>query len=178
MAGSRSSKPTAGTRPPPRLRRAYHECRYGQLHLHNAIPAGGGFDELTPVVCLHGAGQTGRVFLPLLAALGPERSVYALDLPGQGQSDPAPAGEPPAAAAALATADFLDSMRIRRFDLIARGEGCAAARALVAERPQAVRRWVLIADVSAAPTPAALPVLRVADADAADLVESVQHFLA
>jgi hypothetical protein len=31
----------------PRLRRAYHDCRYGQLHLHNAIPAGGGFDELT-----------------------------------------------------------------------------------------------------------------------------------
>ena len=26
---------------PPRLRRAYYDCRYGQLHVHNAIPAGG-----------------------------------------------------------------------------------------------------------------------------------------
>ena len=37
----------------PRLRRAYFECRYGQLHVHNAIPAGGGFDEQTTLVCLH-----------------------------------------------------------------------------------------------------------------------------
>ena len=45
---------------PPRLRRAYFECRYGQLHVHNAIPVGGGFDELTTLVCLHGTGSSGR----------------------------------------------------------------------------------------------------------------------
>ena len=67
----------AGQRLGPRLRRAYYECRYGQLHLHNAIPSGGGFDELTTVICLHGEGQTGRVFAAALASLGRERSVYA-----------------------------------------------------------------------------------------------------
>ena len=92
----------------PRLRRAYYDCRYGQLHLHNAIPGGGGFDELTSVICLHGAGETGRVFMPLLAALGEARSVYAPDLPGAGESDPAP-GETAVDAAVHAVADFVDS---------------------------------------------------------------------
>jgi pimeloyl-ACP methyl ester carboxylesterase len=170
-------KPTAAAKPAPRLRRAYYECRYGQLHLHNAIPAGGGFDELTPVICLHGQGQTGRTFLPLLPALGQQRSVYAMDLPGQGESDPAP-GVEPAAAAAAATADFLDSMRIRRFDLVARAEGCAAARLLVAERPQAVRRLVLLAD-PAPRAPTSLPVLQVpaAEEGATGLAARIEDFL-
>lgn len=172
-------KPTAGARPAPRLRRAYHECRYGQLHLHNAIPSGGGFDELTSVVCLHDHGQTGRAFEPLLRQLGVERSVYAPDLPGSGESDPA-TGVDPATAGALAVGDFVDSMRIRRFDLVARGEGCAVARLLLAGRPQALRRLVLLGDPPARAAPAAVPVLLVAaeDMGAADLSSRIEAFLA
>ena len=33
----------------PRVRRAYFECRYGQLHVHNVMPSGGGF-----VMACHG----------------------------------------------------------------------------------------------------------------------------
>jgi pimeloyl-ACP methyl ester carboxylesterase len=127
----------------PRLRRAYYECRYGQLHIHNAIPPGGGFDELTTVVCLHGEGESGRVFLPLLAALGELRSVYALDLPGSGESDPA-AGVTGAEAAVHAVLDFVDSMRIRSFDLVARGTGTTAALAILEQRGPSVRRALLL----------------------------------
>lgn len=134
--------------PQPRLRRAYYDCRYGQLHLHNAIPAGGGFDELTPVVCLHGAGETGQVFAPLLAPLGAQRSVYALDLPGTGGSDPAP-GVAATDAAVHAAGDFLDSMRIRQVDLIARGHAADAALRLQQQRASTVRR-VLLVDAPAA----------------------------
>ena len=56
-----------GSATAPRIRRAYFDCRFGQLHVHNAVPPGGGFDELTTVICLHGAGETGRVFLPRAA---------------------------------------------------------------------------------------------------------------
>lgn len=136
-------------RPAPRLRRAYHECRYGQLHLHNAIPGGGGFDELTSVICLHGDGETGRVFAPLLAVLGEARSVYAPDLPGAGESDPAPAAES-AEAAVHAVADFADSMRIRSFDLVARGSAAGIALRLRELRPAEVRRVVLLAPPGAA----------------------------
>jgi pimeloyl-ACP methyl ester carboxylesterase len=125
------------------LRRAYHDCRYGQLHLHNAIPRGGGFDELTSVICLHGAGETGRVFMPLLLALGEARSVYAPDLPGAGESDPAP-GEGIATAAAHAVMDFVDSMRIRLFDLVVNESLAPAALQLLEARGQSVRRVVVL----------------------------------
>jgi pimeloyl-ACP methyl ester carboxylesterase len=140
---ARSSKSQDQVRPAPRLRRAYYDCRYGQLHLHNAIPNGGGFDELTPVICLHGVGETGRVFMPLLGALGEARSVYALDLPGAGESDPAP-GEAAVDAAVHAVSDFVDSMRIRSFDLLARGAAAAAAQKLMEVRSHAVRRVVVL----------------------------------
>jgi len=140
---ARASKSQHQSRPAPRLRRAYYDCRYGQLHLHNAIPGGGGFDELTPVICLHGAGETGRVFVPLLAALGEERSVYALDTPGAGESDPAP-GESGVDAAVNAVADFVDSMRIRAFDLLVRGDAAPAALKILEIRGPAVRRVVIL----------------------------------
>ncbi|MET0280942.1 MAG: alpha/beta fold hydrolase [Steroidobacteraceae bacterium] len=167
---TRTQEPAA-----PRLRRAYYDCRYGQLHIHNAIPAGGGFDELTSVLCVPGAGESGRVFAPLLLALGYARSVYALDVPGTGESDPAP-GVAATTAAVHAVADFVDSMRIRSFDLVARGTGCAAALQLLEERDAAVRR-VLLLDAPAA-TRAGPKVTVVAGGDAATLPGRVVELLA
>src|SRR4051812_44051469 len=86
------NQPKLQEQDPPRLRRAYFECRHGQLHVHNAIPAGGGFDELTTLVCLHGDGATGRIFLELSKRLGRTRSIYSPDLPGKGESDGPQAG--------------------------------------------------------------------------------------
>ncbi|MEP7314988.1 MAG: alpha/beta fold hydrolase [Pseudomonadota bacterium] len=142
---AKATQQAQAVRPPPRLRRAYFDCRYGQLHVHNAIPAGGGFDELTTLICIHGAGQTGRVFHGLLADLGYERSIYALDLPGSGVSDPAP-GVDPVEASVHAVEDFLDSMRIRRFDLLAQAEGCQVLRRLAPLRAAQLRRVVLLAE--------------------------------
>lgn len=127
---------------PPQLRRAYFDCRYGQLHVHNAIPAGGGFDELTALICIHGKGQTGRAFNAVLSALGSDRSIYAIDLPGCGETDPAE-GVAPLDAGVNAIGDFLDSMRIRKVDLLALGEGAAIARHLAASRPTQVRKLAL-----------------------------------
>jgi pimeloyl-ACP methyl ester carboxylesterase len=163
---------------PPRLRRTYFDCRYGQLHVHNAIPAGGGFDELTTLVCIHGAGQTGRVFGPVLATLGADRSIYAPDLPGCGESDPA--GRVPAIeAGADAVADFLDSMRIRKVDLLAHGDGAAIARGLAAQRPTQVRKLGLLGETASAAPQAAVtrPVLALAG-DVADAVRQLTTFFA
>jgi pimeloyl-ACP methyl ester carboxylesterase len=143
---------TPGIRPAPRLRRAYYDCRYGQLHLHNAIPSGGGFDELTSVVCVHASNETARAFLPVLAELGYERSVYAPDLPGYGESDP-PADQSPQErmdSGVNALADFLDSMRIRSVDLVARGDGADIAQRLAKQRGSGVRRVVLLSATEAA----------------------------
>lgn len=128
---------------PPRLRRAYFECRHGQLHVHNAIPSGGGFDELTTLICLHASSGTGRVFLEFSKLLGASRSVYSPDTPGCGESDPPP--EPmPIAGYADAIGDFLDSMRFRQVDLLGAHSGAAVAAELAITRPKQVRRVVMV----------------------------------
>lgn len=128
----------------PRLRRAYFESRYGQLHVHNAIPVGGGFDELTTLICIHGKDGTGRQFLELSKHLGTSRSIYSPDLPGRGESD-APAGELSVTAYADAVGDFLDSMRFRQVDLLGAGAGAAVVAELAIARPKVVRKVCILA---------------------------------
>jgi pimeloyl-ACP methyl ester carboxylesterase len=128
---------------PPRLRRAYFECRHGQLHVHNAIPVGGGFDELTTLICLHGSAGTGRIFLEVSKRLGNSRSIYSPDLPGCGESDAATA-KLSIGGYADAIADFLDSMRFRQVDLLGVGAGAAVATELAVSRPKVVRKLYLL----------------------------------
>jgi pimeloyl-ACP methyl ester carboxylesterase len=130
----------------PRVRRAYFECRFGQLHVHYAIPAGGGFDEATPLLCIAGAPGSGRFFRPLLTPLGRDRCVYAPDLPGCAESDPA-LGQASSADLAAALGDFLDSMLLRHIDLLAHESGVAIALALAQQRPTQVGRVVLSPDM-------------------------------
>ena len=129
----------------PRLRRAYFECRHGQLHVHNAIPDGGGFDELTTLICLHGSAGSGRMFLELSKRLGTSRSIYSPDLPGCGESD-GPTSRLSIGGYADAIADFLDSMRFRQVDLLGVGAGAAVAVELAVGRPKVVRKLFLVGE--------------------------------
>jgi pimeloyl-ACP methyl ester carboxylesterase len=137
----------------PRVRRAYFDCRYGQLHLHYAIPAGGGFDEATTLLCIPGAPGLGRFFRPLLMPLGRDRSVYAPDLPGCGESDPG-SSPPDNAGIAAALGDFLDSMHMRQIDLLAHESGVGVAIALAQQRAAQVGRMVLSPNTDAVRTEA------------------------
>lgn len=42
----------------------------------------------TPLVCIHGAGMSGVVWMNLVRQIAPARRIIAPDLPGHGQSDP------------------------------------------------------------------------------------------
>jgi pimeloyl-ACP methyl ester carboxylesterase len=164
---------SASQRPSARLRRSYFDCRFGQLHVHQAIPAGGGFDEAPALVCLPGNAGLGAFFQPLLAALGADRSIYAPDTPGHGQSDPAPAGQPPAQSAAHAVLDLLDSLRERRVCLLAHAEGATVAASLVAQRPGLVLCVALCGQPELPPAmalPAGVPARSFALASPADPV--------
>lgn len=139
-----SRRPSLGKAPvSPRVRRGYFECRYGQLHVHNAIPAGGGFEEGTPLLCLHSSPHSGRTFRRFLAIAGVGRSVFAPDLPGFGDSDPPPPGVGVTEQAA-AIGDFLDAIRLRQIDLLGHRYGALVAAELAAARPGQVRRMVLV----------------------------------
>ena len=130
-----------------RLRRAYFDCRYGQLHVHQAIPPGGGFDEAAPLLCIPGRQGTGRFFHSLLAALGTDRSIYAPDLPGCGESDGAGA-DAGADQYALAFIDLLDSLRQRQVDVLAHAEGVETAIAMEKLRPRSLLRRMVLTGAS------------------------------
>ncbi len=138
-----SRRPQTAASASPRVRRGYFECRYGQLHVHNAIPSGGGFDEGTPLLCLHPSPLSGRAFRGFLSVAGLGRSVFAPDLPGFGDSDPPPPGAGVAEHAA-AIGDFLDAMRLRQIDLLGHRFGALVAIELAAMRPALIRRMVLV----------------------------------
>jgi len=127
----------------PRVRRGYFECRFGQLHVHNAMPPGGGFDEGTALLCLHQTPMSGRVFRHFLEVMGRDRSTYAPDLPGYGESD-APPARPTVGDYAGAMGDFLGAMRFRQIDVLGYHTGAAIAVELAIARPQQVRRLVLV----------------------------------
>ncbi|MDH4104538.1 MAG: alpha/beta hydrolase [Gammaproteobacteria bacterium] len=125
------------------LRKMYVDCRFGQLHLHTSFPSSGGFDELTPVLCVAPPSLTGRAFRPLLRDLGRDRSVYAPDLPGSGESD-APDHAPMVADQAAAFIDLIESLRLKQVDVIGYQAGSLAAIELALAKPERVRRLILI----------------------------------
>ena len=126
------------------LRKMYVDCRFGQLHLHTAFPSSGGFDELTPLVCVPPSSRTGRVFRPLLKDLGHDRSVYAPDLPGCGESDAPSQPTVEVQDQAAAIVDLLDSLRLRQVDVLGYQGGSLVAVELALARPEQVRRLVLM----------------------------------
>ncbi|MGL6223821.1 MAG: alpha/beta fold hydrolase, partial [Steroidobacteraceae bacterium] len=125
------------------LRKMYVDCRFGQLHLHTSFPSSGGFDELTPLLCVPPPGLTGRAFRPLLRDLGRDRSVYAPDLPGSGESE-APDHAPTIADQAAAFIDLIDSLRLKQVDVVGYQAGSLAAIERALARPEQVRRLILI----------------------------------
>jgi len=79
-------------------------------------------------------------FLPLA---GEDRSVYAPDLPGFGESD-GPTSRPAMSDYAGALGDFLDTMRLRSIALLGLRGGAVPATELALARPTQVSRVILI----------------------------------
>jgi pimeloyl-ACP methyl ester carboxylesterase len=138
-------KVSAKPAPPvaPSVRRGYFTSRYGQLHVHSAIPPGGGFDEGTSLICLHATPRSGASVLPLLQLMGTDRSAFAPDLPGYGASDPPPS-RPAIADYAAAVGDFCTSMRFRQVDVLGYQTGALVAAELALALPKVVRRVALM----------------------------------
>ncbi len=154
---SKPAKKTLAPKASVRTRRAYFDCRFGQLHVRTAFPATGGFDEGVTLFCLHAEQAASRAFGGLLPLLAADRSVYAPDLPGCGESDPAPRLD--FEHAAQAVADLAADLRLRQIDLLGMGFGGGVALALAGANPALVRRLVVAAPTSAPPQATTAPCL-------------------
>jgi pimeloyl-ACP methyl ester carboxylesterase len=190
---AKHSKSSAVSQIAVRTRRAYFDCQFGQLHVRTAFPTTGGFDEGVTLICLHSREGSSRSFARFLAEIANERSVYAPDLPGFGESDAAPTFEHTDAAKAVA--DLSKDLRLRQIDLLGVRFGAAVALELAASQPELVRRLVLVGSPPLDRIPAVnqaclvvktkvdqpdqtrwadstLPNARVVEIDAPDLVDS------
>jgi len=151
---AKHSKSTAKSTAPAatvRTRRAYFDCRFGQLHVRTAFPATGGFDEQVTLFCLHSDQSSSRSFARFLPEIADVRSVYAPDLPGLGESDPSPTAGVDAAAGAIS--DLADDLRLRQIDLLGLHGGAGVSLDLAAARPALVRRLVLVGVPAVEPLP-------------------------
>lgn len=120
--------------------------------MRTAFPATGGFDEQVPLFCLHSDQSSSRAFAMFLPEIADVRSVYAPDLPGLGESDPAPTSTLDGAAGAIS--DLADDLRLRQIDLLGLYRGARVSLDLAAARPTLVRRLVLVGVPTADPLPA------------------------
>jgi len=139
---AKPSRPSVLPQTTVRTRRAYLDFKYGQLHVRTAFPGTGGFDEQVTLICLHSREGSSRSFARFLPEIAAERSVYAPDLPGFGESDPAPSAT--FADGARAVLDLTGDLRLRQVDVLGVGFGAAVALELAASRPDLVRRLVLV----------------------------------
>jgi pimeloyl-ACP methyl ester carboxylesterase len=120
----------------PTPRKAYANCRYGQIHYRTAGQGA------VPLVCLHISPVSGAAFYPLQDALGPSRRVLCFDTPGYGGSD-RPPSQPMLEDYVNALAEAIDSLGLTQIDLMGFHTGSALAIELAAARPSLVRRLVL-----------------------------------
>lgn len=78
----------------------------------------------------------------MLRELGRDRSIYAPDLPGHGQSDPTN-GKATVTELAASLGDFIDTLRLRQLDVFGYQLGALVAAELAIARPQQVRRMLM-----------------------------------
>ncbi|NGO06395.1 alpha/beta hydrolase [Streptomyces sp. HC44] len=110
-----------------------------------------GPQQATPLLLIHGSGASGATWGPMVPKLAGRHHVIRVDLPGCGQSPPAPSYDVPAQAGRVAA--VLDDLGLRRVAAVGHSSGGYVATALAEQRPDLVRSLVLI---SSGPSPDAL----------------------
>jgi len=97
----------------------------------------------SPVVLLHGYGETGDMWIPMALNMVRDHTVIVPDLRGLGLSSK-PAGGFDKKTQAGDLAGVLDALKIDRIDLVAHDIGNMVAFAFAAQYPERVRRLVVI----------------------------------
>jgi pimeloyl-ACP methyl ester carboxylesterase len=97
-----------------------------------------------PILMVHGLFASSASFEHLLARLPEGRRGLAIDLPGFGESTPAPGLEPSWDGFARAVIEAADALGLARFDLVGHSMGGGIAALVAARFPERVRKLVLV----------------------------------
>jgi pimeloyl-ACP methyl ester carboxylesterase len=97
-----------------------------------------------PVVMIHGLFASSASFDHLLARLPEGRRGLAIDLPGFGESTPAPGFAPSWERYASAVIEAVDALELGELDLVGHSMGGGIAALVAARLPERVRRLVLV----------------------------------
>ncbi|MEU2509207.1 alpha/beta hydrolase [Streptomyces sp. NPDC007863] len=120
-------------------------------HVHGMYVAHDGPREAPPLVLIHGSGVSGSSWGPVVPALASRHHVIRIDLPGHGQSAPAPSYDVREQAAGVAA--VLDGLGLRTVTVAGHSSGGYIATALTEQRPDLVGSLALI---SSGPSPDAV----------------------
>lgn len=129
-----------------RIKRAYADSRYGQVHYRIVKPAAP--TSAIPLLCLHQTPGNGGDWAPVMPTLGDARIVIAVDTPGYGMSSPPPEPARIEDFAGVMT-QLIDDLAAcgeiptGRFDVIGYHTGSLIATELAKTLPDRVRRAVL-----------------------------------
>ena len=98
--------------------------------------------QAPPLLLIHGSGASGACWGPVVGALADRHHVIRVDLPGCGQSPPAPSYDVPEQAGRVAV--LLDDLGLRHVTVAGHSSGGYVATALAEQRPDLVGSLALI----------------------------------
>jgi pimeloyl-ACP methyl ester carboxylesterase len=101
-----------------------------------------GLRQAPPLLLIHGSGASGASWGPMVGALAGHHHVIRVDLPGCGQSPPAPSYDVPEQAGRVAL--LLDDLGLRHVTVAGHSSGGYVGTALAEQRPDLVRSLALI----------------------------------
>ena len=125
------------------IRRRFADVAYGQLHYRMATPKDPDSATMRPVVCFHQTPNSSQVFVEFMGELARDRAVYAVDIPGLGESD-LPSTPPDIEDYARAMREFLDALKLHQVDIVGYHTGASIAAVLANEAPERVSRMMLV----------------------------------
>ncbi|HRC56064.1 MAG TPA: alpha/beta fold hydrolase [Kofleriaceae bacterium] len=125
------------------MRRAHYRDALGELDL---LVRPGRDPRAVPLLCVHGFGGDKETWLLLAAALGRERGVIAIDLPGHGRSS-LPDVAVTIAVHAQAALRVMDHLKVPRAIVCGNSMGGGVALRLALDHPERVAALALISSV-------------------------------
>lgn len=136
---------SAAELPLPTIKRGYADMRWGQVNYRIATPKIPQAEWKHPLVLFHQSPLSSLEYGPLIAEMGRDRLVVALDTPGQGGSDAPPhqASIEELAAALVEALKGLGFGPQRSFDLLGNHTGTSLAMEAALLEPKMVRQIVM-----------------------------------